>query len=265
MKAAKVIELLERWISKDLIDSWDNTGFQIGSLEKEVNKVLIGLDLDEALLNRALEGGYDMIITHHPLIFKPITEINSLNYKGRLIMDLIKNDIVVYNAHSNLDIVEGGVNDCLANLLGLKDREVLSPTDKVDGAGNPLGYGRIGTIERIEFQSFIELIKTRLNIKALKVYGHIKDYVERVALCGGSGSSFILDAYRHGAQVYITGDIKYHDAQLAHELGLTLIDGGHYHTEKLVLPAIRDYLDEEVGGRLKIDLIMESGLPECIF
>lgn len=255
---------MEKWVSKELIDSWDNTGFQIGNPRKEISRILLALDLDKEVLNKAINEDYQMIITHHPVIFKPITRLITMDYKTNLIFDAIKNDIVVYNAHTNLDLVEGGVSDCLAEALGLKDIQPLSIIDK-DNFPNVIGYGRVGYVDRISFTEFLDVIKTKLKATHLIVYGDRKEYIERVALCGGSGSDFIKDAYKQEADVYITGDIRYHDAQYGYELGLSLIDAGHFNTEKIVLPNIKDYLKKELGDAIEIEVLMESNLPQLIY
>ena len=111
MRLKKILEHMEKWAPKSLIDDWDNTGFQIGSEEKDVKNILIALDLDETIVKRAIKGKFDLIITHHPIIFKPLDSIICEDPKGKLIFDIIKNDIAIYNAHSNLDLAIGGVSE----------------------------------------------------------------------------------------------------------------------------------------------------------
>ena len=242
LKAKRIIELMNDWALPSLIDSWDNTGFQIGDSEKEISRILIALDLDKRVLEKAIKEDFHMIITHHPLIFKPMKSITTLSYKEKLIYNLIKNEIVVYNAHTNLDQAENGVNDELARLLGLKDLKVLCSND--ESKTNDIGYGKVGNISNIKLIDYVEKIKKALGVNKLKVYGNIDKEINRVAVCGGSGADFIYNAFKEKACAYITGDIKYHDAQLADELGLTLIDAGHYHTEKIILPVIKSYLNQ---------------------
>lgn len=250
MKAREIIQLMNEWALPELIDSWDNTGFQIGDDNKEVEKILVSLDLDSDVLEKAVEEKYDMIITHHPLIFKPINSITTLNPKEKLIYTIIKNEIIVYNAHTNLDQAQGGVNDELAKLLELKNPTLLSPNNINETKS--YGYGKIGEVEDIRLVDYIDFIKGKLSIDYLTIYGDIDRTVNRVAICGGSGAEFIYNAYKEKACIYITGDIKYHDAQLAHELGLTIIDAGHYHTEKIILPVIKRYL--EMNNSLHIEV-----------
>lgn len=233
---------MNNWAIPELIDSWDNTGFQIGDENKEVKRILLALDLDSKVLEKAIKDEFQMIITHHPLIFQPIKSITNLNYKGKLIHELIKNEILVYNAHSNLDQAEGGVNDVLAQLLGLENCKILKENHIEEI--NSYGYGKIGDVDSVNLVEYLDFIKKKLKIDKLIVYGDFDKKISRVAVCGGSGSGFINDAYRKNACIYITGDIKYHDAQLADELGLILIDPGHYHTEKIILPVIKEYLLE---------------------
>ena len=257
---------MEKWAPTELIDTWDNTGFQIGSEKKDIKDVLIALDLDEHTLKRAIEGKFDLIITHHPIIFKPLKSIISTNPKEKLILDIIKNDIAVYSAHSNLDLTIGGVNDELAKLLNLKNTRSLKERlkEKVDGEIISYGYGRIGEIEDISLENFIAVIKSSLNIEDLILYSSIDKTIKKVAVCGGSGSGFIKDACDAGVDLYITGDIKYHEAQYAYERGLTLIDVGHFHSEKIILPVIKEYLEKEFK-LLNIGVIMEQSLPKKIY
>ena len=240
---------MNKWAKPSLIDTWDNTGFQVGNEEKQIDKLLISLDLDRDVLEKAIQEGHHMIITHHPLIFEPMKSITTNNYKEKLIYDLIKNNIVVYNAHTNLDQAKNGVSHELGRILGLENTEILHYTD----LDEKYGYGCVGNIQEIKVIDYVENIKTKLETNALVVYGDIKRKITKVAVCGGAGADFIYDAYKSGADVYITGDIKYHEAQLATEYDLTIIDPGHFHTEKIILPVIKRYLKSELP-ELVIDI-----------
>ena len=223
------------------------------------------MDLDEDVLSKAVDQGFQMIITHHPIIFKPLNSLTTMDYTGNLISKAIKNDIVVYNAHSNLDLAEGGVNDVLAETLGLKNTSPVAIVAKEGFPENKIGYGRVGFVDRIEFDKYLDLIKASLWASHLIIYGENKDYIEKVAVCGGSGSDFIKDAYKQGADIYITGDIKYHDAQLGHQLGLIIVDAGHFNTERVILPIIKDYLQENLDNKIEIEVLMESSVPQIIY
>lgn len=256
MKAKKIISILDNFAPTALIDSWDNTGFQVGDDSIDIKKVLLSLDVDERVIDYSIEKNVDMIISHHPVIFRPIEEINTRSEKGRTIYKAIKEDIVIYNAHSNLDQAVGGVSDVLADKFMLRDREILSENLELDKY--VYGYGRVGYIDRMDLVDFISLTKEILDLDKLTVYGDVNKRVERIALCGGSGSSFIKDAYDKQADVYITGDIKYHDAQEGTSLGMTIIDAGHYHTEKFVLEKLKEVLNKELGNALDIEVYEKS-------
>ncbi|WFA09565.1 Nif3-like dinuclear metal center hexameric protein [Tissierella sp. Yu-01] len=262
MKAKEIINILERIAPSKLIDSWDNTGFQIGNEDKDINRILISLDLDEYIVNKAIEENFQMIITHHPLIFKPLKNINANNYLGKLIMKIISHDIVVYNAHSNLDLANGGVNDELAKVLGICN---VRPLSDVIIDGETYGYGRIGEIDNNDPLTFFEHIKTSLSIEDLRVYGDINKKINTIAVCGGSGSDFIKDAYNKGADVYITGDVKYHDAQLALQLGLIIVDAGHFHTEKIILPRLKNIILDEIYDIVEVVVNMNTSVSYKIY
>lgn len=249
MKAKAIMDLMNSWALPELIDDWDNTGFQIGDDNKDVSRILLALDLNDKICQKAIEENFHIIITHHPLIFKPINSITTSNYKEKLIYNLIRNEIVVYNAHTNLDRAEGGVSHQLGKLLGLKEGKPLHLNFE-----KSFGYGRVGDIEEISLNDYIKVIKEQLDTENVIVYGNQEKLIKRIAVCGGSGAEFIYDAYRENADIYITGDIKYHEAQMADELGLTIIDAGHYHTEKIILPVIKTYLESKSKESLYIEI-----------
>lgn len=260
MKVKDIVNAMDNWAKKELIDSWDNTGFQVGNIYDDVERVLISLDVNEEVLDIAVKDNYQLIVTHHPIIFKPLKAITNEDYKESLIIKAIKNNINIYNAHSNLDLAEGGVNHVLADLFSLENHEFLR--FEVEDEGKTYGYGRIGDISKIDTLDFLNNIKNILNIDKIKVYGNVQGKISRVALCGGSGSEFINDAKRLGADIFITGDIKYHDAELATQLGLVLVDAGHYHTEKIILKEIKEYLESNFKDNLGIR-IYEKPSVEC--
>lgn len=261
MKAKEIMKLMDSWADPKFIDTWDNTGFQVGDEYKEVKKILISLDLDREVLDLAIEKNYDMIINHHPLIFRPISSITTKSSKEKIIYDLIQSDIVVYNAHTNLDQAKGGVSEELGRILGLKEMETLSFSELEDG-----GYGKVGYIEEKGLIDYADYIKEKLNIDYLTIYGEKSKQVKKVAVCGGAGADFIFDAYKNDVDLYVTGDIKYHEAQMGDELGITIIDPGHFHTEKVILPVIKTYLSDNLGASdLTIDIWNRPSPNYCIY
>ncbi|WP_409228571.1 Nif3-like dinuclear metal center hexameric protein [Gudongella sp. SC589] len=365
MKASEIISKIEKWTPEGLVDSWDNTGLQIGSPDQKINGILISMDITDSVVKKAIEQDMNMIITHHPFIFKPMDRFVFNGYRGNIIRSVIMNEIVIYNAHTNLDLAEGGINDRLAQLFGMREPKVLSYSKSeelvkvavyvpktheknildalsasgaghmgeysdcsfsVDGTGrfrplegsNPYlgitdvlesvtesrietivnreylqntldliqkehpyeevaldvypllnkgktyGYGRVGEIEGTTLNELANMTKKVLQLDSLRVYGSCESKIEKIAVCGGTGADFIREAAQKDAKVYITGDIKYHDAQLAYEEGIVLIDGTHYGTERIILPVIEEKLIEYTEGKIKIEVYEDSSFNfEC--
>lgn len=251
MKAKEIINVLEKLAPPFLIDSWDNSGIQIGSIETKVRKVLISLDLSENALKKAIEENVDMILTHHPFLFGKLANISLDDNKGKMIRDIIKNDITVFTMHTNLDICEGGVNDILCETLGI---EVLKPlnnfrTEFSNYDGKTYGYGRVGNLnETMTLKEFSNTVNDKLECENLRIYGDLEKNVKKIAVCGGSGSCFIKDAHLENVDVFVTGDIKYHDAQLAEELGLAMLDAGHFETEKPLVDVLKKYIEDNTNA-----------------
>lgn len=251
-----IIKIMEDLAPKNLIDSWDNCGLEIGDTTKEVKKILLSLDISQESVDYAIENGVDTIISHHPFLFSPIKSIDYKDKKSKILINLIKSDIAIYSAHSNLDICQGGINDVLAKLLKLQNTTVLEKAYDIyplENKGEILGYGRVGNlVNPLSLLEFGQLVKKNLECDSIRLYGDIDKPVNRVALCGGSGGDFIKSAAAKGAHVYVTGDIKYHDAQMAKDLGLAIIDANHYDTEKIILPYLEKYILEKTGNEVEI-------------
>lgn len=343
--AKQIIESMEQWAPPHYAESWDNVGLMVGSKQRDVSKIITTLDITPEVIEYAIVEQAQMIISHHPFIFKGLKSLHLDSPQGTLIEKLIKNDIVVYSAHTNLDITIGGLNDMLANRLGLTNVRgfvptgsdmvykitTFVPTDSADavreamasaGAGRIGNYescsfsftgegrfrgndeshpvigeagtltvvpevavnvivdgahkqavinamkeahpyeevayevftlhepnvgrtlGRIGELpETMDFESFREHLRESLPHANLRFGGIKKDSIKTIALCSGGGAEFIKNAVK--ADAYVTGDVKYHDAQLAKELGLLVVDAGHFGTEEIVADGIRDYLRDQ--------------------
>lgn len=360
-----IIEEIEAWAPRHLACDWDNVGLQLGSASAQIQRVLVCLDVTPGTVNEAIEKQCGLIVSHHPFIFNPLKHLNLDTPISRLIQTLIKNDVAVYCAHTNLDIAPGGVEDTLAELIGLQDTRVMTPVtterlykivvfvpkgyeDKVrdamaeQGAGwignyshcsfqlegtgtfKPLEgshpfIGRQGELERVaEFR--LETIVPQGALKRVidamieahpyeevaydvyplqnegKVYGfgrighlgkpmrigelvhHVKDVlgcsqvrvvspnpretVERIATSCGSGGDRVDVCARMGARVLVTGDIRYHDALRALSHGITLIDAGHYHTERPIVSRAARKLRERFGDRVEV---IESQVQDDVF
>lgn len=366
VKCQTIIEALERLAPRHLAEEWDNVGLQLGSPSQEINGVLVALDLNENVVAAAERSGADLIVCHHPLFFKPLKKIRTDLPEGRLLARLIKADIAVYAAHTNLDIAQGGVNDILAAKLGLGKTEGLAVTGEEEmckltvfvpeshwqktadamskaGAGQvgnysnctfrTSGYGRflpleganpfignqgqIAEVEEIRLETilperisrrvvkamlaahpyeeaaydlqalknkgsvqalgrigclpemlaadeFIALVKKSLGVEKIRVAGVRKKELRKVAVCGGSGASLLAKAAFAGADAYVTGDVKYHEAQSAAEAGLLLLDAGHFATEWPIVEVLKNYLTEE-AKKLKWQIAIESAVQNDVF
>ncbi|MGL5348411.1 MAG: Nif3-like dinuclear metal center hexameric protein [Peptostreptococcaceae bacterium] len=346
MKLKKLIKKIEEKYPLDLAYEWDNVGLLIGDYEFDVKKVLVTLEANEKVIDEAIDKSIDLIITHHPFIFKKMNKINTSDYKGKLIHKLIKNDVAIYSMHTNFDIAFGGLNDYFMEVMGFENVKILDNTknevlyklvvyvpnthvEKVkntlskagcghignyshcsfstDGLGNfkPLegsnpfigeegkieivnetkietiatqkvlgaaissminahpyeevaydlyklenkgeafGLGRISKLDNsITLSQLCNQIKQKLNMNHLRIVGDLDSTINKVAVVTGSGADMVKKAQRQGAQVLITGDIKYHDAQDALDIGMNVIDCGHFETEDIFKDVIKRALQE---------------------
>lgn len=220
MKAFELVRPIEDMAPLFDQEKWDNCGFCVGDPNKEVSKVLVALDCTEEVIDEAVSCGADMIITHHPLIFGGVKKISPQNSLGRMIYKAVANDIVIYAAHTNMDKAAEGVSALMAQKLGLLECTPLTPDN----------FGMIGNLESgCTVDELAVMVRNAFGADVIRCSAPLKDKVCRVAVCGGSGKSFIRDAMQQGAQVYITGDITYHDFYA--ERGFMVMDIGHYFSE----------------------------------
>lgn len=344
LQVKDIIEAIESQAPVSLQENWDNCGLQVGGRNQPVQKVLTALDVTREVLDEAISLGADMIVSHHPLIFKGLKSIDMDTHLGHMIHSALQHSIAIYSAHTNLDITEGGLNDVVAQQLGLEnivglvetkrdsyyklavftppshseqvrralgdagagqlgqyshcsfsvlgtgrfyplegahpyvgavgsieevleDRiEVLVPDTKLhqvlqvmkavhpyeevaydiipltlDQGGHYLG--RMGHLQRaMPLQEWIDSLGTIFPYSSLRFGGAKPKEIHTIALCTGSGAEFISVAAKRGADVYITGDVKYHDMQLAKELGILVVDAGHYGTEAISQTILKDYI-----------------------
>lgn len=360
VKCQQIINWIENLAPKKLAESWDNVGLQLGSPSADISKVMVSLDLNEKVAEEAVSKQVDLIITHHPYIFKPLSNLRTDLPYGKVIEKLIQAGIGLYVAHTNLDIAKGGVNFALAKTLGLTNWEILKVTsteklfkitvfvpkgheDKVrqalakGGAGwigsysectfqlegtgtfkpedgtNPFigtqgktefvdeyrvetivpeaslrravnamikahpyeevaydvyplanegekhGLGIMGKAsENLQLSAYAETVKSVLGVNRVKSVGAKDKAINKVAVCGGSGGDLIGAAHYKGADLLITGDVGYHQAQQAESLGLAVIDAGHFATEQVVIPVLAAFLKEQVVASKKDLELIES-------
>ena len=363
LKLSEIIKKIEDWLPSKYAMPNDKIGLLTGSREQPIKRVLVTLDLDQRVLEEAIGGQVDLIFAHHNPFYAALNSFSSDSPKGKLLMGLIKNDIALYAAHTNLDSVDGGVNDILADLLSLENRSILVdgwkekyyklavnlPIEyeekvrkaiadagagqlgdysdctfhiKGDGYFKPLegsdpfigshddlsqveevkietivasqklqpaidamlaahpyeevaydilpllnegqknGLGRIGYLkEPMKLEEFLTMLKQVLELDLVKHTGNPQSLVHKIALCGGSGMSFYQDALKQGADLYLTGDIKYHDAQDARDLGLILVDAGHYATERPLVKKVNEFFIQTFQDQLELTISQVNTNP----
>ena len=224
MKVKDIIGVIEDFAPVSLQEKWDNSGLCVGSPEDEVTGVLLGLDCTPELVDEAIACGADMIVTHHPLIFSGLKKISADDLVGAAVIKAVKAGISIYAAHTSADKVLAGVSGAMAARLGLKDVRILDE----DGEGT--GLGVVGDLpEPLTAGQAVELVKERFSLKVLKASRPVQGEVTRVAMCGGSGGSLIGAAKAAGAQLYMSGDISYHNFFTPE--GFMIMDIGHYESE----------------------------------
>jgi dinuclear metal center YbgI/SA1388 family protein len=239
MKAKEIIEVIEDFAPPQIQEEWDNSGMIVGDPEYEVTGVMLGLDCTEELVEEAAATGCNMIVTHHPLIFKGMKRLGVATAIERTARALVKNDMLLYSAHTSIDKVPSGVSDLMADKLGLIEREILAKED------DDFGLGIVGNLETpMDSLSLISFVKRKFSLTTMKCSLPVDSLISRVAVCGGSGSSLIGTAVASGAQVYISGDISYHNFFC--EKDFMIIDIGHYESEIGVLDLLKQVLLKKI-------------------
>ena len=349
-RVSDIVGILNVLAPFTLAEEWDNAGLQVGNPAASAGKIMVALDADLPAIEAAVAAGCGLLLTHHPMIFRPLKKISTADPLGRLLDLAIKNDIAVIALHTNFDIAEGGVNDLLAERLGISGSrplkvtgteelikltvyvpsgheekvmealfaysglignysdcsfrtegigtfkplkgahpftgeidkrenasearlEVLLRKDDLNSAlkslvaahpyeepaydlypllnkGKPAGLGRIGDLpEALPLAEFAATVKERLGLGGVRYVGDAARMVKKIAICGGSGASLLRDAVKKGAEVLVTGDVKYHEAREAEGVGLALVDGGHFATEFPMVRGLKDLLCKELAKR----------------
>ncbi|MEG1562915.1 MAG: Nif3-like dinuclear metal center hexameric protein [Bacteroides sp.] len=235
MKIKEIVSALERFAPLPLQDGFDNAGLQIGLTDAETTGALLCLDVTEAVLDEAIATGCNLVVSHHPLLFKGCKSITGKDYVERCIFKAIRNELVVYSAHTNLDNAPGGVNFKIAEKMGLKNVRILKPAlglstcQTIDGQA---GAGIVGELDERETElEFLKRIKKTFEVGCLKHNKLTGREIRKVALCGGAGAFLLPDAIKSGADVFITGEIKYHE-YFGHEEDILMAEIGHYESEQ---------------------------------
>ena len=223
--------------------SWDNVGLLVGRDDKEVKRIYIALDATDEVIDEAVRTGADMLITHHPMIFSPIKRIHNLDFVGERILKLIQNDISYYAMHTNYDVL--GMADLSGDKMNMKNAEILEVTAEGDigKEDEPEGIGRVSDLETpMTLRECCEDVKSAFHLGAVKVFGNLEEKVKRIAICPGSGKSVIQAALDKNADVLITGDIGHHEGLDAIDMGMCVIDAGHYGLEHVFIDDMKDLI-----------------------
>lgn len=254
MKAKDIALLLEELSPVKYACNWDNVGMHVGRFDKEVKKILVALDIDDNAVAKAVETGADMIVSHHPLLFKGIKQINDNDFIGKRVITMIENGINGYCMHTNFDSV-GGMATEASDKLSLKNSVVLE--EILDGEG----IGRVGDLEKeITVKELCELVKKEFSLDRVVLYGNENEKVSRVAICPGAGKDDIDLARQKGATAIVTGDITYHYGIDSVAKGINVIDAGHYGIEHIFIDKIANYLIDQAEG---VEIIkMEINNPQ---
>ena len=252
-----IIDVMEEWAPARWAVESDNVGLLIGDRSRPVSRVLTALDLSENVLREAVQGRFDFVITHHPLISRyshPINSITADNALGKKIMTLIGNGIGLFCAHTNLDAAPGGVNDLLFELIGLEGKEYLVPPESLDAPT----MGLMGAYHKdVSLAELARHVGNVLKLDSIRYVGAADKQVKKVGLCSGNGGALIKAALANKCDVFITGDIGYHTAVDVLEAGMAMIDGTHYASEIPIAEAITGRIKKasEIAG---VELVVQT-------
>ena len=250
-----VESLAPRYMKMD----WDNVGLLCGRKTQPVTKILVALDPFEGVCREAADWGAQLIVTHHPIIFRPLKAVTDDTSIGRSIQLLCEQGISAINAHTNLDCAPSGVNHRLATVLGLSGIQVIDAMG-TDEAGNPYGLLRWGTVEEQPLPDFLAHVKQTLHCDGLR-YVNGGNPVRKVAVGGGACADGMLDALAAGCDTFVTADVKYNQFWDAQDLGLNLIDAGHFHTENPITP----WLAEKIAAQFpEVEVKISETHWDCV-
>lgn len=248
MKLIYIKKYLDSLYPENLKASFDNVGLMVGSLDMEVKKILLSLDLTREVMDEAINNKVDLIITHHPLLFHPLKMINLDDDPGSIVRDLIKYNISNYSLHTNFDVVK--MNDYLSSLINIANKCVLSVEDQI---------GIFGDVEEMDVLDYIKIVNQKLNIPNSRYYGDSSIKVKKVGIIGGSGSSYFNEAKSNKLDLYITGDVSYSRAIEAKRMSLNVLDVGH-HIEHLFTNVIVEDL-KTLNSNLEVIVSKISPVP----
>ena len=241
MKIKQVLSALERFAPLPLQESWDNAGLQLGLTEAEVSGALLCLDVNEAIIDEAISKGCNLIVSHHPLLFRGLKQISGADYVQRCVIKAIKHDIVIVSMHTNMDNAQNGVNWKIAERLGAT---VLNGS-AVENEKTPLVLAELP--HPMDARAFIELVKKQFGVQCAQCNALLERPVKKVAICGGAGDFLLPDAISQGADAFITGEMHYHQ-YFGYEQQIQICVIGHYQSEQFTSEIFREIIQNECPG-----------------
>lgn len=241
MMSNKLIKAFEELAPLSLAEEWDNCGLLVGLKEKEINRVYIALDATDDVVTDAIEKDADLLLTHHPLIFKSLKTVTDKEFVGKRLIQLIQNEVNYYSMHTNFDVAV--MADLAADYLKLSQKVVLEKTDEIHG------IGKIGLLpSEMELEELCEYVKKVFSLDHVKVFGNTNKKLQKVAVMPGSGKSYIKNTIHSQADVMITGDIDHHDGIDGVAQGLVIIDAGHYGIEHIFVEYMKQFIEDRFVG-----------------
>lgn len=245
MKIKDVISALERFAPLPLQEDWDNAGLQVGLTEAEVSGALLCLDVTERVVDEAIEKGMNLIVSHHPLIFRKLRQVVGKDDVQRSVIKAIKNDIVILSMHTNLDSANGGVNHMMAEKMGLENVRFFAPQEKI---GIECGIGVIGELpEALSAEAFIAKVKETFHCGCVITNPLLTRQIKNVACGGGSCGEFLSQAISAGADAFITGEMHYHE-YFGHDDEVQIAVIGHYESEQFTQELLQRIIEKECPG-----------------
>lgn len=255
MTVREIFDSLKAWAPMEYALDFDNPGLLVGDEDAQADRVLVALDVTSDVIDEAERMGAKLIVSHHPLIFHKLGAVVEQDGVGRRVIRLIKSGISLISMHTNLDAAQGGVNDALAECLGVKNLSII------EELGDGYGIGRVGELDEAEsVRAFLKRVKSALGAPGLR-YAAADKMIKKVAVGGGACSSYLELVHAMGCDAFVTADVK-HDGYLsAREMGITLIDAGHFSTENPICGRIKDYIESKLQG-VEVSLSQACRAPE---
>ena len=242
MKIKEVLSALERFAPLPLQESWDNAGLQVGLTETEVSGALLCLDVNERIVDEAIQKGCNLIVSHHPLLFRGLKTISDLTDVQRTVMKAIRQGIAVISMHTNMDNAQGGVNFRIAQKLGIQEPVFLA-AKTIDGVES--GSGVVGALERpLPAREFVSVVKQVFGVECAMCNELLLRPVHKVAVCGGAGDFLLDEAVRAGADAFITGEMHYHQ-YFGYEQRIQICVIGHYQSEQFTSEVFEEIIHQE--------------------